>query len=384
MNKTTSILVVEDEAGFERLLCRRLRREIKSGEYIFAFAANGREALEVLETKPDIDIVLSDLNMPLMDGLSLLAELKTAHPELITVIVSAYGDMDRIRAAMNRGAFDFVTKPIDFTDLKATLQKAIQEVELIRQAAKAKELELKNEQLRKLDQMKSQFLTNVSHEFRTPLTVIDGMAEQILKKPEKWLSSGVKMIKRNSARLLHLVNQVITLASLDEGKARLSMVRGDIIGHLRQVAEPFYPQAESRNIRLEFTNGLSELWMDYDPEKVEMVLSNLLSNALKFTPAGGEVHLCVDKGPWPVESQACKEQCLLISVRDTGVGIPEGQLPFIFGRFYQADSSSTRAAEGAGLGLALVKELMELMSGRVSVSSREGEGSTFQLALPIP
>jgi signal transduction histidine kinase len=382
MSKTTKILVVEDELGFERLLRQRLPKEISSGIYEFVFTGNGKEALALLENEADIDIVLSDINMPVMDGLTLLGTLRKTRPGLITVIISAYGDMPNIRAAMNLGAFDFVTKPIDFADLKTTLQKAVQEVELLRRAEKARELELMNEQLRKLDRMKSEFLTNVSHEFRTPLTVIDGMADQILAKPDRWLSRGVDMIKRNNAYLLNLVDQILDLTKLDDGTMKLSMVQGNIIDCLRQVVEPFYAQAERKNIQLTLVDELPELQMDYDPGKLQRVLSNLLSNALKFTPEGGEVAVTV-KNAASAERTRSALRTLSIEVKDTGTGIPEDQLPFIFDRFFQVDASSTRSAEGAGLGLALVKELLELMDGHISVSSKEGEGSVFGMALPI-
>ena len=131
----TKILVVDDEADLELLVKQKFRRKIREGEYEFVFAANGQEALVRVAEHPDTAIVLSDINMPVMDGLTLLTELHESNPIIKTVIVSAYGDMANLRAAMNRGAFDFVCKPVDFTDLEVTIEKTIVQVQQPRHPA---------------------------------------------------------------------------------------------------------------------------------------------------------------------------------------------------------------------------------------------------------
>lgn len=130
------ILIVDDEPDLELLICRKFRRQIESNEFQFRFAGNGRQAVEVLQEDPDIEIVLSDLNMPEMDGLTLLAHLAEMPRSLKAIVVSAYGDLKNIRTAMNRGAFDFLTKPIDFSDVESTIQKTVRELQRIRDAAK--------------------------------------------------------------------------------------------------------------------------------------------------------------------------------------------------------------------------------------------------------
>lgn len=133
----TKILVADDEVDLELLIKQRFRRQIRENKYQFFFALNGKEALEVLQNSQDIDVVLSDINMPEMDGLSLLNELSQVHPLIKTVIVSAYGDMDNIRTAMNRGAFDFICKPVNFQDLELTIEKTIQHVNQLKDTLKA-------------------------------------------------------------------------------------------------------------------------------------------------------------------------------------------------------------------------------------------------------
>ena len=130
----TRILMVDDELDMELLVRQRFRRRIRKGEFEFLFAHNGQEALDALEENPDIRLVLSDINMPVMDGLTLLGQLENANPEIRAVIISAYGDMANIRTAMNRGAFDFVTKPIDFKDLQITIEKTLRHIDIMQQA----------------------------------------------------------------------------------------------------------------------------------------------------------------------------------------------------------------------------------------------------------
>ncbi len=370
---TSKILVVDDEPQVERLIMQRFRRQVRNKEYEFTFASNGKEALDLLEKRDDIEMVLSDLNMPEMDGLTFLSKLKEIKPELKAVIVSAYGDMKNIREAMNLGAFDFVTKPIEFDDLLATIKKTLKEAEVARQAAFARELELMNEKLKELDRVKSRFFTNISHELRTPLTVISGMAKQIGEDPEAWLRQGVEMIRRNTDNLLDLVNQILDLRKLETGQLQLNLIQDNIIIYLSYILESFHSLAGQKQISLRFESREQELMMDYDPAKILRLITNLLSNAIKFTPEGGKVVLRVEK----------KGGRLYIEVSDTGIGIPKDKLTNIFDRFYQVDTAHRRKGEGTGIGLAIVKELVGLMEGEIDVESEEGKGATFSISLPI-
>ncbi|MCB0589633.1 MAG: response regulator, partial [Phaeodactylibacter sp.] len=302
------LLVVDDEPQFERLILQRFRRSIREGKYEFVFAGNGLEALKLLKQDAAIDMVLTDINMPEMDGLTLVGRIRESYPMLRAVVVSAYGDMKNIRTAMNLGAFDFVTKPIEFPDLEATIGKTLKEAEMLRQAEAAKELKEKNEQLREIDDLKTQFFTNISHEFRTPLTVIYGMAEQIEENPDRWLGRGINMIRRNTQNMLNLVNQILDLRKLEAGKMPLRLIRGDVLPFFHYLFESFHSLAESRDIQMHFLSNEQKLVMDHDPEKLLHILSNLLSNAIKFTPEGGDVYFQVDN----------VADCLQIRVKDTG------------------------------------------------------------------
>ncbi|MEN0005850.1 MAG: response regulator [Bacteroidota bacterium] len=367
------ILVVDDEPQFERLILQRFRKRIRAGEYAFSFAQNGQEALDKVAAEGPFDMVLSDINMPVMDGLTLIARLKEAYPLLKTVIVSAYGDMKNIRTAMSRGAFDFVTKPIEFTDLQATMEKTLEEAAMIKEAAQARELAASNERLQALDRLKTQFFTNISHEFRTPLTVISGMAEQIELYPDRWLGKGLNMIKRNTGSLLDLVNQILDLRKLETGNMSLKLIQADVIAYLNYLCETFQYFAETRDIKLHFIANPTTLEMDFDQEKLLRIFSNLVDNAIKYTPEGGNVYVLVDR----VENQ------LQLKVRDTGHGIAAEQVEQVFNRFFTSADADGSEQKGTGIGLSLVHELVKLLEGSIEVGSIVGEGTTFKVLLPI-
>ena len=160
------ILIVDDEPDQEFLFRQRFRKQVKENIYSLSFALNGKEALEFLDRDPSVDVVMTDINMPVMDGLTLLNEMKKFHP-LKAIVFSAYGDMSNIRAAMNLGAFDFITKPIDFTDLETTLDKTIRERRHLQEGIDAKEkltyALVAKEEAEQRSHFKQQFLANMSH-----------------------------------------------------------------------------------------------------------------------------------------------------------------------------------------------------------------------------
>lgn len=245
-------------------------------------------------------------------------------------------------------------------------------------------LQLRNQQLQELDQTKSNFFTNISHEFRTPLTIIDGMVQQIKKAPEIWTIKGLQMIERNNANLLQLIDQILNLRKLRSGKLELHLEQGEVISYIAKVFESFRLLGDEKGVKLHFLSQEKQLMMYYDEEKLLRLLSNLLSNAIKFTPTGGNVYLFIavqqtvdgfDTFPEP--------EGLEIRVKDTGIGISEQKLPFIFDRFYQVDNLESHTEEGTGIGLALSKELVKVMNGSIQVFSELERGTTFEVLLPV-
>ncbi|MCB9282840.1 MAG: helix-turn-helix domain-containing protein [Lewinellaceae bacterium] len=233
--------------------------------------------------------------------------------------------------------------------------------------------------LRQLDLAKTRLYTNISHEFRTPITVILGMAQQAREQPEKWLLQGLDMITENASRLLRLANQMLGLSKLEAGAMEAHLEQGDVIAFLRYLVEPFEWYARSRDVELEFHATEAELWMGFDPEKLTQICSNLLSNAIKFTPGKGRVGL----EAFPSENAG--HSFLTLVVWDTGTGIAPEHLPHIFERFYSTPPPPGMDSPGgaSGIGLALTRELVKLLGGQIRVESAAGKGTTFTVQLPV-
>jgi len=237
--------------------------------------------------------------------------------------------------------------------------------------------ENESQRLKEIDTLKMRLYTNITHEFRSPLTSILGMATQIKEHPEKWFQDGTSTIIRNSHQLLRLVNQMLDLSKVEAGYLQLHLQQGDIIHYIRYLTEAFHSLAESKHIRVHVFSKVEELSMDFDPDRLRQILSNLLSNAIKFTPSGGDIYL------QSTYSTASNPHRFILSIRDTGIGIPKDRLPFVFDRFYQVEDDIDRQADGSGIGLSLTKELVELMRGEIEVKSTLGKGSEFTIQLPV-
>ncbi len=242
--------------------------------------------------------------------------------------------------------------------------------------SRAKPHELDADQLKELSRLRTAFYTNITHEFRTPLTVITGMAGMIEENPEQ-VPEAVAMIKRNSASLLTLINQMLDLSKLEAGAMALKMIRGDVIAYINYVVESLHSFGEVHGIDLQCHHETSSFEMDYDPEKLMHVLSNLIANGIKFTPKGGYVEV------WTRCTNAGGVEEFHISVRDSGIGIGVEHLPYIFDRFYRVEDTALKTSKGTGIGLALTKDLVELMEGDIDIQSATGKGATFIVTLPV-
>lgn len=237
--------------------------------------------------------------------------------------------------------------------------------------------------IKELDSLKTQLYTNITHEFRTPLTVILGMARQVASNPAEHLKNGTDMIIRNGESLLKLVNEMLDLSKLETGKMNLQPETSNVIQFLHYIVESFNSLAESQHKQLHFLSTLDSLVISYDPEKLRQIIANLLSNAIKFTPEKGNIYLSIHDEKVPGDPLALT---LVIKVKDTGIGIPESQQQHIFERFYQLDNSQTRKMDGTGIGLSLTKELVKLMEGTIEVKSPPtgaSKGTEFTVALPV-
>ena len=229
--------------------------------------------------------------------------------------------------------------------------------------------------LRKLDQLKSHFFANISHEFRTPLTLIIGQIEALLdSEPDRNRKKKLISVNSNAEQLLSLINQLLDLSKLESGKMELNLEETNIVSFLKNHLFSFESLAQAENISLNFSSARATIPMSVDTDKMEKVFFNLFSNACKFTGSGGRIDVAVE---------ITQPDMVEIRVKDSGVGISNERLPYIFDRFYQADPSNTRKYEGTGIGLSLAYELITIHGGAIDVTSEEGVGTEFIIRLPF-
>jgi len=268
-------------------------------------------------------------------------------------------------------------------------------------AQHAIELErVKSEKLQELDHLKSRFFANISHEFRTPLTLIMGPLEKLLSKTEnKKDKNELGIAKKYAGKLQALINNLLTISKLESGKMQLHALELDIVKLVRTYLQAFESLAKQKDIELKFKSENEETKAFIDREKFEQVLNNLLSNAFKFTGEGGSVEVEVSlqsavrssqssvdskaTADWRLKTEDLHGAWVGIKISDTGPGISPEHINHVFDRFYQAGNENRSYYEGTGIGLALTKELVELHHGKIKVESVQGKGSAFTIFLPL-
>jgi len=284
---------------------------------------------------------------------------------------------------MKRGASDYLTKPINLDEMMLRLRKVMEERQrFISLKDYTAELERTNQDLRKIDEMKSEFVSVASHELRTPLSAIknavqlmlQGRTGEINENQAKFLS----MADRNIVRLTGILNSLLDLSRIESGKIEMKFEELDLRSSIEFILSSLKPQADGKSIRLHMDIPEKFLSAYGDREKVEQILTNLVGNAIKFTPEGGEISVSAK----PFENEGTMDM-VAISVRDSGIGIPEDQLDRIFEKFHQVEDSLRRSTTGTGLGLAITKGLVEIHHGRIWAESEIGKGSIFTFTLPM-
>ena len=389
-NEVKSILVVDDEIEIQRLFKQRFRKRIQAKELDFVFASNGVEAIEILKGSNSISMVLTDIRMPEMDGLSLISRLSELDQNLKAVVVSAYGDMQNIRMAMNYGAFDFVTKPIDFEDLEITINRTLasvanlqeQQQKLEEAIIQVRSLELKEIALAHAKEMaeasnaaKSAFLANMSHEIRTPMNGVIGMADLLattnLTEDQR---DYVQVIRDSGNALLTIINDILDFSKIESGMLKIesrSLVLEDII---RSVCELLSKQANDKSLNIHYSiNPDIPNELLGDASRIRQVLINLLGNATKYTPEGGKIELTV---------MHRTAQKIEVSITDNGPGIPAEMRDRVFEERYRLERDDE--ADGYGIGLSLCRRIITAHYGRIWVDDAIGKkGSCFRFTLPV-
>jgi DNA-binding response OmpR family regulator len=391
------ILIVDDSPENLQVMASMLT----NARYRITMTKSAAKALQILDNITP-DLILLDVLMPEMDGFELCRRLKTSETtrEIPVIFLTVKADSEDIVKGFQSGGVDYITKPFNKTELLARVQNHL---ELKRSKEELKErsieieeknrrLEEQSEKLKELDKIKSRFFANISHEFRTPLTLILGPLEQMIAAcpdNDEEKKRKLTLMHRNAERLLRLINQLLELSKLETSKMKLQARKTNIISFVKGIADSFQPPARQKELELVFhaeheneDKAVLEYMNIYiDPLKMEDIMSNLLVNAIKFTPPGGEIDVTVKGNPGADTNFPAG--WVEISVCDTGPGIPLEQLPNIFNRFFQADITYEYHQEGPGIGLILAKELVELHHGSIEARSRVGEGSVFIIRLPM-
>lgn len=371
------VLLVDDEPHITQALKRGLREK----PYEVLTAHSGDEALQLLSHKT-VDVIVSDEHMPHMLGSELFARVYQGHPETVRILLTGQASVEAAMRAVNEGRiFRFLMKPCREIELARTIETALHSRE--RETAPLVALMLENvrlvQELDQAKQLKHQFLSTLSHELRTPLNVIIGYNELLLDGVFGLLSAdqadSVERVTSNSMMLRDLIEMMLDVGRIEAGQLPLTLTQvhvGELIEEMQVEIGDLPECREKPDIHLEWEIGPSIPCLYTDREKLKLALKSLMSNALKFTDQGS-VGVCI----------TAYDNGVSFCIRDTGIGIAPNILPRIFEPFRQGDESTTRRHGGMGLGLYLVKRLLELLGGTITVISEVGHGSTFRIWMPI-
>ena len=388
MNKPLRILAVDDvEFNLEIMEAMMAGSEELKGMTMLR-AANGREALDILLGDSGVELVLLDLEMPVLDGFETLAQIKS-HPVLreipVIVTTASKGEANR---CLSLGANDFVAHPYDPQELRLRVCNHLNMKRLLDDSRRREEvvaacsllLEQKNVELgaallaaERATRAKSQFLATMSHELRTPMNGVMGMATMLL---DSGLSCEqreyAEIVYSSSENLLGLINDILDFSKLEEGRLNIASGGFDLHATLKSAVELLVPLAAQAGLDLSWRSD-PELPSELvgDPGRLRQIITNLAGNAIKFTRKG-EIVVSAARCPSDLESEVVR-----FEVRDTGIGVPASHLASIFYPFTQVDETTTRKYGGTGLGLSICEQLVRLMGGAIGVVSEEGKGSTF-------
>jgi signal transduction histidine kinase len=369
------ILVVEDE----EIIRMMFKQSFENWGFEVDTAENGKDALEKCQDN-FYNIIVTDLNMPVMDGMELLKRLKAKWPYQEVIVITGYATIESAIEAMKLGAYDFILKPVNFEHVQFTINKLYIK---IRAEAENEELREVNSQLMELNEMKDKFLYITNHEIRTPLTIIKGYIDVLrglISNPNPEVSETLQILEETTGELSELVDRMHLLKSLEMGEIQKENDSLDLKEILSKVYRELGSLFKMREIELRVAVDKKPLFINGDYRQLRLVIRELLHNALKFTP---------DKGKVQVKMELKNEE-IHYSVKDTGVGIPFDKQKLIFDRFYEIqDVVNHRSSKkdfmggGLGIGLSMVKEILEGMNGKIEVISEPKQGSLFKIILPL-
>ncbi len=368
--KKTKLLIVDDNSNNRAAISYWLGEE----NYEILHASNGISALKICATFIP-DIILLDYNLPDLDGIEVCQKIRTNKtlPFIPIIMMSSYAPEANV-IALEQGADEFIEMPIQSTELKSRIKAMLRLKEAISESS---ELSKENKKLQELDIIKSNFISKVSHELKTPLQAILGYADILLgglqgelNYPQKLMT---KQIQNAGEQLLNLITQLLDFDNTEKNGDTTSfeiLNVEEIFNYLSQVTTPL---AMKKNINMNFVLEDKNIQLESDKNMVQKILLNIISNSIKFSNENTKVLISVKDH---------QDLFIEFKIQDEGIGISKSNISYIFDSFWQVDDSITRSYGGLGIGLALAKKLVILLGGQILVESKPNKGSTFRVLIP--
>ncbi len=383
MKKKLKIIIVDDSSTDREITMESLK-SVEEFDMEMDTAPSGMEGLEKIG-KNRFDLIILDYRMPGMSGLDFMNKLGEKKIDIPVIMATGESDTRIAVEVMKTGAYDYVSKDEIFKGgmslvLKRTIERYEEKKERQRLEVETKKyaqkLEKANAQLKKLDQMKDDFVSMVSHELRTPLTIMKEftsiISDEIPGELTKDQREYVDIITANIDRLARLINDLLDISKIEAGREEIKRTSTDIVKLVKDVVGTLKTGVDEKHIELKTLFRVPTPSVYVDPDRIIQIFTNLLGNAIKFTPEGGQITVTIiDSG---------KE--LECSVADTGIGIAPENIDKVFDKFQQFGRVNGAGTKGTGLGLAISKELVQKHEGKIWVESKGGEGSKFIFTLP--
>lgn len=373
MNSRLKLLVVDDEPAIRSGIVRSLKNFSvgypfmeEDFTYELLEASTGKEALETLKSQP-IDIVLLDNKLPDMEGVEILHYVKDQNYDAAVIMITAYASLDLAIKATSFGAYHFIPKPFTPLELRVAVENITKNLYLRRMTRKMSS---------EGKESKFQFLSILSHELKSPLNAIEGYLRMMKDKQlGENLNDYMMMIDRSMERIKGmrtLILDLLDLTRIESGPQKKNFQRLDLVDILKTVIDTMQPMAIQKDIT--FSMDIPEnLYFLCDRNDMEIIMNNLVSNAIKYNVEHGKVYIKLVQ----------EDSKIIFEVRDTGIGMDEEEIKLLFKEFVRIKNEKTKNITGSGLGLSIVKKIVESYQGKIEVSSKPDEGSTFRVALPV-
>lgn len=367
------ILVVDDEIGI-RMGTRRILQNFKVDypfmdehiEFEVLEAGTGEEALEIIDSQMP-DIILLDNKLPGIQGIEVLEYVKRKMLDIVVVMITSYASLELAVKATRDGAYDFIPKPFTPQELRGSIENITKQLFLKRMTQKMN---------KEGKQIRFQFLSVLSHELKAPLNAIEGYLKIMQERQfGEALVSYDQMIDRSLERITgmrSLIMDLLDLTKIESGNPVQNLEKVDVVKIARTSIDTMRPYAIQKDVDIHL-NAREEAWISADSKELEIIFNNLISNAVKYNKQGGRVDVFVRKD----------SDFLTLKVSDSGIGLSEEDKANLFQDFFRVKSLKTRNITGSGLGLSIIKKIVEMYHGDISVESTPDQGSTFTVQLPI-